>query len=325
MNSPETLSLIDCHPSESSFREDVLDGLSREQKQIASKYLYDARGSKLFDRITTLEEYYPTRTEASIMRTEIDAMAEAIGKDTLLVEYGSGSSEKTRILLDRVSQNLQGYVPVDISRDHLMDAAARIASSYPDLDVRPVCADYTSSFPLPEFVEEAARIVVYFPGSTIGNFERDDAVAFLDRIAQAVGAGGGLLIGVDLRKDPDILHAAYNDREGVTARFNLNLLRRINRELNADFDLDAFRHEAVWRSDLGCIEMLLVSTKDQSVRVGEETFSFEKGESIHTEYSFKFTPEQFAEMASEAGFRIERVWTDDQDLFSIQYATVGAW
>jgi dimethylhistidine N-methyltransferase len=325
MSSTDTLPLIDCHPSTGSFRDDVVSGLSRERKQIPSKYLYDARGSKLFDQITGLQEYYPTRTEASIMHAEIDAIASAIGDDALMVEYGSGSSDKTTILLDRLADDLVGYVPVDISRDHLMEAAAGIDAAYPSLKVRPVCADYTSSFPLPDLVEEAMRTVVYFPGSTIGNFEENDAVAFLRRMARTAGPGGGLLIGVDLRKDPAILHAAYNDREGVTAEFNLNLLRRMNRELDADFDLDAFRHEAVWQPDAGCIEMHLVSQKPQTVTVGDQTFAFDEGESIHTEYSFKFTPEQFANMAAEAGFRIEDVWTDDQDLFSIQYATVAAW
>ncbi|HHP7237500.1 L-histidine N(alpha)-methyltransferase [Longibacter sp.] len=325
MSSTDTLPLIDCHPSTGSFRDDVVSGLARDRKQIPSKYLYDARGSKLFDRITGLEEYYPTRTEASIMRAEIDAIASAVGDDALLVEYGSGSSDKTTILLDRLADDLVGYVPVDISRDHLLEAAAGIDAGYPSLEVRPVCADYTSSFPLPDLVEEAMRTVVYFPGSTIGNFEEGDAVAFLRRMARTAGPGGGLLIGVDLRKDPAILRAAYNDREGVTAEFNLNLLRRMNRELDATFDLDAFRHEAVWQPDAGCIEMHLVSQTSQHVVVGDQMFSFDEGESIHTEYSFKFTSDQFARMAAEAGFRIEDVWTDDQDLFSIQYATVAAW
>jgi dimethylhistidine N-methyltransferase len=325
MSSADTLDLIDCHPSTNSFRQDVLDGLAQEQKQIPSKYLYDARGSKLFDRITELDEYYPTRTEAAIMREHIGAMADAIGDDALLVEYGSGSSEKTRILLDRVSDDLAGYVPVDISRDHLLAAAEGIAASYPPLAVKPVCADYTAPFPLPDLAEAAARTAVYFPGSTIGNFAPDDAVAFLRRIADTAGAGGGLLIGVDLRKDPSILHAAYNDREGVTAAFNLNLLRRVNRELDADFDRSAFRHEAVWRPDPGCIEMHLVSTTPQTVTIGDQSFDFQEGESIHTEYSFKFTPEEFADMAADAGFRIDTVWTDANNLFSIQYATVAAW
>ena len=321
----DALPLIDCHPSTSSFLQDVLDGLNRDDKQLPSKYLYDARGSALFDQITQLDEYYPTRTEAAITRSNVDDIAKAIGRRALLVEYGSGTSEKTRILLDRLSTDLAGYVPVDISKDHLLQAAGDIADAYPALDVRPVCADYTSPFPLPDLADEASRTVVYFPGSTIGNFTPDAAVAFLRRMANLAGPGGGLLIGIDLKKDPTILHAAYNDRKEVTAAFNLNLLRRINRELGGDFDLDAFHHEAIWNADRGCIDMTLVSDTEQVVHVDERTFSFQEDETIHTEYSFKYSMDEFADMASDAGFHIETVWTDDQSLFSLQYATVSTW
>lgn len=321
----DALPLIDCHPTTTSFLQDVLDGLDRDDKQLPSKYLYDVRGSDLFDQITQLDEYYPTRTEAAITRSNLDAIADAMGTQALLVEYGSGTSEKTRILLDRLSTDLAGYVPVDISKDHLLQAAGDIADAYPALDVRPVCADYTSTFPLPDLAEEASRTVVYFPGSTIGNFTLDEAVAFLQRIADIAGPGGGLLIGVDLKKDPSILHAAYNDREGVTAAFNLNLLRRINRELGGDFDLSAFHHEAIWNAERGCIDMTLVSDAEQVVHVGGQAFSFQKGETIHTEYSFKYSLDEFADLASDAGFRVDTVWTDDQSLFSLQYATVSTW
>jgi len=324
MTTTQSLPIIDCHPSSTSFRKDVLRGLKRSPKRLSPKYLYDSRGSKLFDQITRLDEYYPTRTEASIMREHVDAMAKAIDEAALLVEYGSGSSEKTRILLDRLHTDLAGYVPVDISREHLVDAAESIAEAYPSLAVRPVCADYTSPFPLPNLTEDAERTVVYFPGSTIGNFDRAEAIAFMQQMAETAGPGGGLLIGVDLRKDPAILRAAYNDREGVTAAFNLNLLRRMNRELGADFDVDAFRHEAIWREDPGRMEMHLVSTRDQNVRVGDETIVFEKGETIHTENSCKFSLDEFSAMAQKAGFDIRTVWTDADELFSVQYAEVSA-
>lgn len=323
METTEALPLIDCCPSSYSFREDVINGLQKPQKQLSPKYLYDERGSKLFDDITRLDEYYPTRTEAAIMRDHIDEIADAIGENAMLVEYGSGSSEKTRILLDRIGSELTGYVPVDISREHLLDAAQSIADAYPDLAVQPVCADYTSAFPLPSLEKEAARIVVYFPGSTIGNFGREEATSFMRRMAETAGPGGGLLIGVDLKKAPSILRAAYNDREGVTAAFNLNLLRRINRELGGDFDPSTFRHEALWRPTPGRIEMHLVSEREQEVRIGDHVFSFEKDETIHTENSCKFSLDEFRRMAQVAEFQIRSVWTDENTLFSVQYAEVA--
>jgi dimethylhistidine N-methyltransferase len=322
METTALLPLIDYHPSSNSFREDVVEGLGKTQKQLSPKYFYDERGSTLFDEITRLDEYYPTRTEAAIMRDHVDEMAEAIGPNAALVEYGSGSSEKTRILLDRLASELAGYIPVDISREHLVNAAQSIADTYPDLVVQPVCADYTSPFSLPDLAEDAERTVIYFPGSTIGNFNRGEATDFLRQMAEMAGPGGGLLIGVDLKKDPTILHAAYNDREGVTAEFNLNLLRRINRELGGDFDVSAFRHEAVWRPSPGRMEMHLVSKRKQEVHIGEHTFSFEDGETIHTENSCKFSLDEFRRMARDAGFDIRSVWTDNNSLFSVQYADV---
>lgn len=317
--------LIDDYVDTDTFEDDVLDGLTAQPKQIPSKYLYDARGSKLFDEITRLDEYYPTRTEASIMREHVGVMAETVGDGALLVEYGSGSSEKTRILLDELSGDLAGYVPVDISREHLVDAADRLAAAYPQLPVQPVCADYTASFPVPVPGDDPVRTVVYFPGSTIGNFRPADAEAFLETMAETAGPGGGLLIGVDLRKDPDVLRPAYNDDAGVTAAFNLNLLRRINREIGADFDLDQFEHEARWNDDESCIEMYLVSTEAQTVDVAGQNVSFDTGETIHTEYSYKYTLDRFSYLAESAGFTVEGVWTDPDDLFSVQYAEVEEW
>jgi len=315
--------VLDEAPTTESFRTAVLTGLQKTQKRIPSKFLYDERGSELFDRICELDEYYPTRTEMSIMRGSIDAMAEAIGPRTRLVEYGSGSSLKTRILLDHL-EDLAAYVPVDISKEHLAAAADALAEDYPAIPVQPVCADYTTAFELPEPPLPAARTVAYYPGSTIGNFRRDDARAFLERVARTVGEDGGLLIGVDLKKDVDVLKAAYDDSEGVTAAFTKNLLRRMNRELDATFDLEAFEHQVVWNADRGCIESHLRSTTARTVSVAGETVEFEEGETIHTEDSHKYTLDGFAALANKAGFQVSRVWTDDQSYFSVQYCTVGA-
>jgi len=315
----DTLSLLDFHPETESVRGEVLDGLQDTPKHLPSKLFYDERGSQLFDVICELDEYYPTRTERAIMETHVEAMMEAIGPQALLVEYGSGSSMKTRILLDH-ADDLAGYVPIDISRDHLMQAAETIAARYPELDVLPVCADYTADYHLPEPAASPRRAVVYYPGSTIGNFTPESARAFLAHIADRVGPDGGLLIGVDLQKDEALLRAAYNDAKGVTAAFNKNLLRRINRELGADFDLDRFRHEAIYNADEGRIEMHLVSEADQQVTVAGVRIPFVTGERITTEYSYKYTVEGFAALAAAAGWSVEDVWTDDDRLFSVQYA-----
>jgi dimethylhistidine N-methyltransferase len=314
--------VLDEAPTTESFRTAVLTGLQKTQKRIPSKFLYDERGSALFDRICELDEYYPTRTEMSIMRGSIDAMAEAIGPRTRLVEYGSGSSLKTRILLDHL-EDLAAYVPVDISKEHLAAAADALAEDYPAIPVQPVCADYTTAFELPDPPLPAVRTVAYYPGSTIGNFRRDDARAFLERVACTVGEDGGLLIGVDLKKDVDVLKAAYDDSEGITAAFTKNLLRRMNRELDATFDLAAFEHQVVWNADRGCIESHLRSTTAQTVSVAGETVEFEEGETIHTEDSHKYTLDGFAALANKAGFQVSRVWTDDRSYFSVQYCTVG--
>lgn len=302
------------------MRDDVLAGLAAQPKWLPCKYFYDRRGSELFERICELEEYYPTRTELGIMETSVREMAEALGPGVALVEYGSGSSTKTRILLEALDDPV-AYVPVDISRDPLVDSANSLDRRHPDLEVLPVCADFTEAITLPEPRRRARRRVVYFPGSTIGNFDPVEVVAFLSRIRSLVGPGGGLLIGVDLRKDAAILEAAYDDREGVTAAFNKNLLVRLNRELGADFELDHFEHRAVVNEELGRVEMHLVSTVVQTAAVGAESFRFEAGESIHTENSHKFTLEGFAGLAEQAGLAVRRVWTDPGERFSVQYLT----
>ena len=322
MDTPtKTLPLVDQAPDTESFREAALAGLRKPQKQISSKFLYDERGSKLFDRICELDEYYPTRTEIGIMRDNIDAITDAIGSQVRLVELGSGSSMKTRILLDHL-EDVAVYVPIDISKAHLVEAAEGIADAYPGVPVQPLCADYTASFDLPEPPQPASRTVVYYPGSTVGNFQPEDARHFLRRIADGTEEGAGLLIGVDLKKDVDVLEAAYNDAEGVTAAFNMNLLRRMNRELDATFDLDRFEHLSVWNEEKGCVESFLRSTDEQTVTVAGESFSFEAGETIHTEYSFKYTLDEFADLMAGAGFSVEEVWTDDRSYFSVQYCTV---
>ena len=320
MSAAVPLELCDLSPERERFLSDVLEGLTRSAKTLPCKYFYDARGSALFDRICTLPEYYPTRTELAILRRHAGAMAAAIGPRCLLVEYGSGSSTKTRLLLDRLADPA-AYVPVDISREHLLQSAAALAAHYPRLRVIPVCADFTRPFALPD-VPDAARAVGYFPGSTIGNFAPADARKFLADVAEQCGPGGALLIGVDLTKPRSVLEPAYDDARGVTAEFNRNLLRRANRELGADFDLAAFDHRAFWNASLGRVEMHLVSRRDQVVRIAGQAIPFAKGESIHTENSHKYELAGFAALAAAAGFTVERVWTDDAELFSVQLLRV---
>ncbi len=303
-----------------NFLDDVIEGLSRPQKWLPAKYFYDERGSKLFDDICELPEYYPTRTEMALLRDISGDVAELIGDGATVIEFGSGSSTKIRILLDALDSPL-AYVPVEISREHLLMSAKKLADDYPDLRVIPVCADYTQPFDVPEVVGEKVR-AGFFPGSTIGNFKRSEAVSFLKAAAIDVGHNNGLLIGVDLRKDIDILHAAYNDAAGVTAAFNLNLLERINRELGGDFDIDAFVHDARWVADPGRIEMHLVSRKAQDVTVGGRTFHFAEGETIHTEDSHKYDIDGFQALAAEAGWKAIRHWTDPDELFSIHLLRV---
>lgn len=303
------------------FRAAVVDGLSQPQKRIPSKYFYDKRGSQLFEQITRLPEYYLTRTEMALLRTHAAEFAELIGPHASLVEFGSGSSTKVRILLDALDAP-SAYIPIDISRDHLIDSAKGLAVAYPELMVVPVAADYTQPLELPEIPNEVVRIG-FFPGSTIGNFSHAEAVDFLHTLATELGTDNGLLIGVDLKKDPAILHAAYNDAAGITAKFNLNILHHINRELGADFNLDGFTHDARWQPEKGSIEMHLVSTHKQTVRIDSHVFEFAQGESIHSEDSHKYTIEEFHALAAEAGWRAFRHWTDADNLFSIHYLRVA--
>lgn len=297
---------------------DVIAGLSAEPKRLPCKYFYDERGSALFDTICDLDEYYLTRTELQIMDRHSAEMARAIGHGATLIEFGSGSSVKTRLLLDHLS-DLTEYIPVDISRQHLLATARRLSDRYPRIAVRPVCADFTQAIPLSLLKGSPTRRVVYFPGSTIGNLERTDASALLGRIAKLCGPSGGLLIGIDLQKDAATIEAAYNDTRGVTAQFNLNLLRRINRELDADFDLDQFEHSAFYDPSANRVDIRLKSRREQSVRVGQSVFHFRSGEDIRTEYSHKYTVDEFQEIADAHGFRLQSCWTDDRQYFAALY------
>lgn len=312
------LPLHDLTPAPADLLEECRAGLRQGQKTLPCKFLYDERGSALFDQICELPEYYVTRTELAIMRAHAAEMAQRIGRDALVIELGSGSSVKTRLLLDQLVMPA-GYVPVDISREHLWQAASRLAGEYVELPVMPVCADYLQPMTLPEAAREAGgRRAVYFPGSTIGNLHADQAKAFLGRIAKLVGRGGGLLIGVDLRKSEDVLLPAYNDAAGVTAAFNLNLLKRINREAGADFNVRRFRHEERWDATAGRVEMHLVSQTRQRVHMGGEVFKFEEGETILTECSYKRTLDEFAALARDS-FELDEVWMDERGWFSVQW------
>jgi dimethylhistidine N-methyltransferase len=317
MNIASTAELgFECRgPRGRSFRDEVIDGLSRSPKVLSSKLLYDKRGSELFERICELPEYYPTRTETGILERDAQEIAELCGESCFLIELGSGSSTKTRILLDHL-KHPAGYMPVDIARDQLLAAADSIARDYPQLKVTPVCADYTSAFAAP-LARHAGRNVVFFPGSTIGNFEPHEAATFLGQFAGSGERRDSMIVGVDLRKSSAILEPAYNDSQGVTAEFNLNLLRRINRELGADIRVDLFRHEAIYNEPAGRIEMHLVSLADQICHVAGAAIQFRSGERVTTEYSYKYSIEGFADIARSAGLMTRRIWTDDQNRFAV--------
>lgn len=313
--------LIDFHPPRSNIRADVLDGLSQTRKVLSPKYFYDERGSRLFEDITRLPEYYLTRTEDRIMESHLSELAELIGPGAAVIEFGSGTGEKIRRLLSHL-QDPVAAITVEISRGHLMAAAERQARQFPELEIIAVCADFMRPFDLPR-VRGARRNLVFFPGSTIGNFKPNEARQLLRVMHQVAGEGGALLIGVDLDKEPAVLEAAYNDEAGVTAAFNLNLLRRINRDLGADFDLAGFRHQAVYNRGERRIEMYLESQARQEVHIGDTKVAFEAGERILTEYSHKHRLEDFERMVGEAGFGVGRVWTDERQWFSVQYLVAG--
>lgn len=317
----DCFSFHDLHPDVGSFRREVISGLSRSRKELSPKYFYDARGCELFDAICELPEYYPTRTEMYMMQVHAAEMASQLGAQSILIEYGSGNSRKTRVLIAALEP--VAYVPIDIAGAQLRDSAAALCSAFPGLKVVAVCADYSRPLTLPEIdAISARRRVIYFPGSTIGNFTVDEALGFLKNARTLAGAGGAMLIGVDLKKDHAVLDAAYNDARGVTAEFNLNLLRRINRELGADFNLAAFRHHAFYNAEAGRIEMHLQSLCEQQVVIDGNAFSFSEGETIHTENSYKYSADEFSRLAAQAGFETVHCWIDPQQLFSVHYLAV---
>jgi dimethylhistidine N-methyltransferase len=305
------------------FLSDVLAGLRAPAKCLPCKYFYDKRGSELFDRICLLDEYYLTRCELAIMDKHAPEMGEQIGPGVLLVEYGSGSSVKTRYLLDGLP-DATAYVPVDISGEHLAQSAQELARDYERIEIMPVCADFTGDFAVPMAMRATSHVAVYFPGSTIGNFLPHRAAELLRRISRLCGTGGGLLIGIDLQKDVATIEAAYNDQLGVTAEFNLNLLRRINRELGADFALAQFVHRARYNPVAGRVEISLVSRRAQVVHVGDESVELAQGEAICTEYSYKYTVESFARIAAAAGLTLRREWTDRRRYFAVLHFAVDA-
>ncbi|MGE0563591.1 MAG: L-histidine N(alpha)-methyltransferase [Pseudolabrys sp.] len=307
----------------SEFEADVIAGFSKAQKSLSPKYLYDETGSQLFEEITETPEYYPTRTEMSILRERASDIAALIPPGAAIIEFGSGSNKKARILLDACGP-LAAYVPVDISGEMLMQEAQALHADFPDLKVRPVVADFTQKFELPAEAKAAPVRVGFFPGSTIGNFEPHAAAAFLRNAAGILGDGALMIVGADLIKPSGILNAAYNDSKGVTARFNLNLLARINRELDGDFDLTAFEHHAFFNRERSRIEMHLASLKRQRVRVAGGTFEFRVGETIHTENSYKYSIESLGSLARGVGWAPVAAWTDRLGLFSIQAFKLAA-
>jgi dimethylhistidine N-methyltransferase len=313
--------VLEREPASSDFRSDVMAGLSSRPRTLPYKYFYDAHGAALFQKICELPEYYPTRTELEILNSYAKEMAAQFGQGIELIGLGTGAGTKTRILIEQLQAPV-AYVPVDISSEQLERSTTLFRKVFPALEILPVCTDYLEPVELPSPTRTPARKVVYFPGSTIGNFEPGDATDFLRRITYLCGRGGGLLIGVDLRKDRHVIERAYNDSSGVTAQFNLNLLARINRELGGDFDLNQWRHSAVYNSGQGRVEICLISETDQTVRIEDREFEFQAGEKITTEYSYKHTPEGFIELAANAGFQFAQMWTDDRHWFGVFYFTV---
>jgi dimethylhistidine N-methyltransferase len=315
-------SALELEPANGTFLTEAIAGLSSSPRTLPCKFFYDEQGSDLFQKICELPEYYVTRTELQILKTHGRDIAKQLGRGIELIGLGTGAGTKTRLLLDELEEPV-AYVPVDISGEQLQQSSALFRKLFPHLEVLPVCADYLRPVALPTPNREPTRKVVYFPGSTIGNFEPDIALDFLQRIRRVCGDDGGLLIGVDLQKAHDVLERAYNDAQGVTAQFNLNLLTRLNRELGADFDLNQWKHRAIYNAKAGRIEMHLVSERAQTIHLGNRAFHFDRGETIVTEFSYKHTPEGFAAIAARADFRLAHMWTDDAPLFGVFYFTAA--
>ena len=314
----KNISISDFQPEPEDFLSEVLQGLKKTPKQLPTKYLYDELGSALYERICTLDEYYLPGIEVEIMERNIDEIVQLLGNKASLIEYGCGSCTKTRILLDYIP-DLTAYIPIDISKEQLISVTQELSLDYPELEILPVCADFTSDFELPTPERNSQRNIAYFPGSSIGNFGPESARKLLKHIVDICQPGGALLIGIDLAKDPEVLYDAYNDTKSVTAAFNQNLLERINRELGGDFNLSWFEHRAIYNIDKGRIEMHLISLRDQTVHLNNTRISFNEGESIWTESSYKYELDDFIQMANDAGFELERVWTDERQWFSVLY------
>ncbi len=309
----------DEHPAPATMQEEVLQGLASRPRRIAPKFFYDERGSRLFDAICELPEYYLTRTEMGILESCQQEVAQLAGPDCTLIEFGSGASKKIRLLLEAVRP--RRYLGIDISREFLRQSVEQLARDYPWLEVHAACADFMQDFELPGSAGEGKKLA-FFPGSTIGNFEPHDALAFLQRVRRLVQPDGALLIGVDLKKDPQVLNAAYNDSAAVTAQFNLNLLQHLRDELGADVNPQGFRHRAFYNSARGRIEMHLVSRRAQDIQLLGKRFHFDPGESIHTENSYKYSLEEFHALARAAGLQPRQVWLDSARLFSVHYLGV---
>jgi dimethylhistidine N-methyltransferase len=313
-----SFAFYDLAPGEESFRDAVLAGLSASPRALPCKFFYDARGSALFEEICETPEYYLTRAETEILETYVGDIAARIGPHCGLIELGSGSSRKVRLLLNALDRPL-AYVPVDISRDHLRAAAAGLAADFTELNVVAVCADYTRPFDLPNLTGPAGKRVGFFPGSTIGNFEPEGVVSFLVHCGHLLGPGAEMLVGADLKKDKRILDAAYNDAAGLNAAFNLNLIHRIANELDSDIDIDSFEHVAFYNPEEGRIELYIRSKKAQSATIAGRRFSFAAGELIHTENSYKYAIAEFRGLAARAGFATLDAWTDRAGLFGVYY------
>jgi dimethylhistidine N-methyltransferase len=320
---PGRVTVLDLEPVNADFLAEVLAGLSSSPRWLPCKFFYDERGADLFQKICELPEYYVTRTETELLRRYGSEMAESIGANVELIGFGTGAGIKTRMLLEQLDNPI-AYVPVDISKQRLIDSAIELSRAMPALEILPVCGDYLQELQLPKPLRKPDHVAVFFPGSTIGNLEPHVALDFLQRVCRLCGKSGGLIIGVDLQKSRQVLEAAYNDSAGVTAEFNLNVLARANRELDADFVLSLWRHQAIYNEREGRIEMHLISEGEQTVHVGGREFTFTRGEKIVTEYSYKHTVEGFARLAASAGFReASRVWTDPERLFAVFHFAVA--
>lgn len=319
MENLESTKIIDVELGQDLVKNEVLIGLSKSQKTLPPKLLYDKRGSEIFEKICLLKEYYPSRAEAEILKTFSGEISRLVGPDALIIEPGSGAGDKIRYLLPHLIEPA-AFVPIEISREILIRMTEEFHHEFPSLKVIPICADFTKDISLPLSIDAySGKKIIFFPGSTLGNFYPNEAVNFLKKFGDMIGEKGGIVIGVDLKKEPEIFKEAYDDPHGVTAAFNMNLLERLNREVNATFDLNNFKHEAYYNEKLGRVEMHLLSKIPQLVRVGDSMFRFKEGETIHTENSYKYTVEEMAELASKAKFKLVKYWKDSQDLFCVYY------